>query len=160
MDWTLLPTEIRVKIYLLYNTIRLHTVISACYTIQNGWRKFWAPKIIAKKLIVHEIVRIYGNGVVINFTRGSIPPRDMAYLFGDINNNEFVNIIKYCVKVLSGNEDVGFWIKIITALDHRIYRDLSYENSYPLPYTKYYDQINHSHQLLSMRFRGTYCGTF
>ena len=49
---------------------------------------------------------------------------------------------------------------MIAALDHKIYRALHYEDSFPLPYTKYYDQINHSHKLLSIRFRGTYCGTF
>ena len=93
-----LPNEVSKYIYLLCK------IDKSIVKLQNMWRKYQAPKIIAAEFIP----KCYQHR-----TSGA---RDMEF-----NSQFIVSIIKYMSKVLSGKENISVWGPFILELEDTLW---------------------------------------
>ena len=110
---------------------------SACVAIQKCWGKFQAPKNIAKMLTRNWVwTDEFGIGAAF----GHEP-----YVF----DPETMQILEYCVKVLSGKEDPAFWQDVLRVVDFQLWMN-AYNGGAGV---RFYIRAEEAQQVLSARFR-------
>ena len=119
MSWDLLPIDLRVLILSFRHEMRVNT----CATIQKWWKKFQAPKNVAKMLC-----STFGG-------------------FG-VMHPDTADIMEYCVKVLSGKENPKFWNMALDEVDYKLWVD-EYSGGPGAPY-KF--RTGEAYHILTRRF--------
>ena len=123
MTWTNLPIELRVIILSLRHAMREE----AQKTIVRTWKKFQAPKIVAQHLVEKERE---GFGIDVMFP-------------------EVANIMEYCAKTLSGQENPKYWNAVLEEVEHEMWMN-QYSGG---PGAKYMDRVDNAFEELIKKFK-------
>ena len=123
MTWTNLPIELRVIILSLRHAMREE----AQGTIVRYWKKFYAPKKVAHYLVERERE---GFGIDVMFP-------------------EVANIMEYCAKTLSGQENPNYWNAVLEEVEHEMWMN-QYSGG---PGAEYMDRVDNAFEELIKKFK-------
>ena len=128
MSWEMLPTEIILYILKIRNNIRYN----ASKKIQNAWRKFILPDLIAIDLALEIEIDQYDEIMV------SIPSTALK--------------LKYCLLISSGKHYLSFWKILANKLDDSLNTYTYAENEWLTPEAVNYRKVKIEYKNLLKKF--------